>query len=203
MAYYIFKLVATAGLIVSVSEIAKRSSFLGGLIASLPIISLLSIMWLYIPVPRNRRLAATIWYRVVATSNRSFRSLTAIEHAAAWSAEKVPNAPPTSSIEAFFSSPPNCIRFDRPPQFRRGDIITHSVIHLMTQGQAARQLRFRVVRRVGRQHLCALEKFDRETFDFLSLAKNRFLMSCRDEPDPIRGGAPDRPPSGRPTDLKR
>ena len=48
MAYYIFKLAATAGLIVSISEIGKRSSFLGGLLASLPIISLLSIMWLYI-----------------------------------------------------------------------------------------------------------------------------------------------------------
>ena len=48
MTYYVFKLAITAGLIVAISEIAKRSTFLGGLIASLPIISLFSILWIYI-----------------------------------------------------------------------------------------------------------------------------------------------------------
>jgi len=48
MTYYIFKLVTTAGLIVAISEISKRSTFIGGLLASLPLISLLSILWLYI-----------------------------------------------------------------------------------------------------------------------------------------------------------
>jgi hypothetical protein len=38
----------TAVLIVAISEIAKRSSFFGALLAALPLISLLAILWLYI-----------------------------------------------------------------------------------------------------------------------------------------------------------
>jgi len=70
MAYYLFKLAATAGLIVLVSEIAKRSSFLGGLIASLPIISLLSIMWLYIDTGDTGKIAAfshSVFWLVIPT----------------------------------------------------------------------------------------------------------------------------------------
>jgi ABC-type xylose transport system permease subunit len=48
MTYYVIKVVLSAVLIVAVSEIAKRSSFLGGLVASLPIISLLAFVWLYV-----------------------------------------------------------------------------------------------------------------------------------------------------------
>jgi hypothetical protein len=48
MTYYIVKVALSAILIVAVSEIAKRSSFLGGLIASLPIVSLLAFVWLYV-----------------------------------------------------------------------------------------------------------------------------------------------------------
>ncbi len=47
MAYYLVKLVVSAGLIVVISEVSKRSGYLGGLIASLPLVSLLAIGWMW------------------------------------------------------------------------------------------------------------------------------------------------------------
>ncbi|MGH7587254.1 MAG: DUF3147 family protein [Gemmatimonadota bacterium] len=46
--FYVIKLVLSAGLIVLVSELAKRSSFFGGLVASVPFVSLLAMIWLYV-----------------------------------------------------------------------------------------------------------------------------------------------------------
>lgn len=47
MTYYLVKLFLSAGLIVAISEISKRSGYLGGLIASLPLVSLLAIGWMW------------------------------------------------------------------------------------------------------------------------------------------------------------
>lgn len=47
MTYIVLKFVISAAVLVAVSEIARRSSFLGGLLASLPLTSLLAIVWLY------------------------------------------------------------------------------------------------------------------------------------------------------------
>lgn len=47
MLHYIVKLVISASLIVIISEAAKRYSVFGALIASLPIVSILAICWLY------------------------------------------------------------------------------------------------------------------------------------------------------------
>lgn len=47
MIYYGIKVVITAILVVTISEIAKRSSFWGGIIASLPLTSVLAFIWLY------------------------------------------------------------------------------------------------------------------------------------------------------------
>jgi len=47
MIYYIIKTLISAVIVVVVSEIAKRSSLLGGLIASLPLTSILALIWLY------------------------------------------------------------------------------------------------------------------------------------------------------------
>ena len=44
---YLIKVVVTAILVVAISEVAKRSSFWGALLASLPITSLLAFLWLY------------------------------------------------------------------------------------------------------------------------------------------------------------
>jgi len=48
MTYYIFKLALTTGIVVAVSEISKRSSLFGGLLASLPLVSFLGIIWLHV-----------------------------------------------------------------------------------------------------------------------------------------------------------
>lgn len=48
MSYYLFKIGLTIVLVAAISEIAKRSTFTGALLASLPIVSILTIFWLYI-----------------------------------------------------------------------------------------------------------------------------------------------------------
>jgi len=47
MTYYILKVVISAALIVAISELAKRSTLAGALLASLPLVSLLAMIWLY------------------------------------------------------------------------------------------------------------------------------------------------------------
>lgn len=42
------KVFITAVLIVIISEVSKRTGYLGGLIASLPLVSYLSLIWLYV-----------------------------------------------------------------------------------------------------------------------------------------------------------
>jgi hypothetical protein len=48
MLYYAVKLLLSAVIIVAVSEIAKRQPTWGGALASLPLVSLLAIIWLYV-----------------------------------------------------------------------------------------------------------------------------------------------------------
>ncbi len=47
MAYYLIKLFLSATIIVLVTEVSKVNATLGGFIKSLPLISLLAILWLY------------------------------------------------------------------------------------------------------------------------------------------------------------
>lgn len=48
MVYYLVKLLLSAAIIVAVSEIAKRQPTWAGALASLPLVSLLAIIWLYV-----------------------------------------------------------------------------------------------------------------------------------------------------------
>jgi hypothetical protein len=48
MLYATIKLFTSAALIFGISELAKRDGWLGALLASLPTISLLAIVWLYV-----------------------------------------------------------------------------------------------------------------------------------------------------------
>ncbi|MBE0576525.1 MAG: DUF3147 family protein [Desulfuromonadales bacterium] len=48
MSFYLVKIVVTTGLIVIISEIAKRSSVVGAILASIPLVSVLAMLWLYI-----------------------------------------------------------------------------------------------------------------------------------------------------------
>jgi hypothetical protein len=48
LAYYLVKIAITTILIVAISEIAKRSTFVGAILASVPLISVLALVWLYV-----------------------------------------------------------------------------------------------------------------------------------------------------------
>ena len=48
MMQMIIKILISSGIIVLVSEIAKKNTFFRGLVASIPLISVLSMLWLYI-----------------------------------------------------------------------------------------------------------------------------------------------------------
>ena len=48
MTYYLVKIAITTVLIIAIAEIAKRSSFAGALLASVPLVSVLAMFWLYI-----------------------------------------------------------------------------------------------------------------------------------------------------------
>ena len=48
LTYYIVKVAVTAILVVLISEISKRSSFIGAVLASVPLTSVLAMIWLYL-----------------------------------------------------------------------------------------------------------------------------------------------------------
>ncbi len=58
MAYYLFKLFVSAVLIVAISEIARRSSFIGALLASVPLVSVMAMIWLYVDTGDAARVGA-------------------------------------------------------------------------------------------------------------------------------------------------
>lgn len=66
MTYFLIKVALSAVIIASVSEIAKRSPAFGALIVSLPLVSMLGMMWLWRDTHDPVRLAAhaeaTFWY---------------------------------------------------------------------------------------------------------------------------------------------
>ena len=58
MSQYVIKVLITTALVVAVSETAKRSAFAGGLLASLPLVSFLAIIWLYVETKDATKVAA-------------------------------------------------------------------------------------------------------------------------------------------------
>ena len=66
MQYIIIKYLITAGVVVLVSEFAKRSDKLGGLIAALPMVTVLTLIWLYVEHQPASKIANhayyTFWY---------------------------------------------------------------------------------------------------------------------------------------------
>ncbi|MDX9966237.1 MAG: DUF3147 family protein [Sulfuricurvum sp.] len=58
MLYYILKIAVTTLLIVLISEIAKRSSFWGAVLASIPLISVLAMVWLYVDTKDIAKISA-------------------------------------------------------------------------------------------------------------------------------------------------
>lgn len=64
--FMIIKYIVTAAAVVLVSEFAKASDKLGGLVASLPLITVLTLIWLYIEKQPTTKIANhayyTFWY---------------------------------------------------------------------------------------------------------------------------------------------
>lgn len=62
MQYIIFKYLLTAGVVVLVSELAKRSDRLGGFVAALPTVTILTLIWLYIEQQPTDKISNHAWY---------------------------------------------------------------------------------------------------------------------------------------------
>ena len=66
MTYLFIKYLITAAIVVLVSEFAKASDKLGGLVASLPLVTVLTLIWLFIEKQPTTKIANhayyTFWY---------------------------------------------------------------------------------------------------------------------------------------------
>ncbi|WP_324171849.1 DUF3147 family protein [Sulfurimonas sp.] len=68
MGYYILKILISAILIVIISEVSKRNSLFAGIVASLPLVSILAMIWLYIDtkdVAKVSELSSSIFWFVI------------------------------------------------------------------------------------------------------------------------------------------
>jgi hypothetical protein len=62
MPWIITKYLITAAIVVGVSELAKRSDRLGALLASLPLVTVLALTWLYVEKQPTEKIANHAWY---------------------------------------------------------------------------------------------------------------------------------------------
>jgi hypothetical protein len=61
MAWIAFKYIVTAALVVLVSELAKRNDKVGALVASLPMVTVLTLVWLHVERQPESKVAAHAW----------------------------------------------------------------------------------------------------------------------------------------------
>ncbi|MCE1115288.1 MULTISPECIES: DUF3147 family protein [Pseudomonas] len=62
MTWIITKYLVTAGIVILVSELAKRSDKLGGLVAALPLVTVLTLIWLYLESQCMEKISNHAWY---------------------------------------------------------------------------------------------------------------------------------------------
>lgn len=62
MSWLITKYLATAAIVVLVSELAKRSDKLGGFVAALPMVTVLALIWLHVERQPEPKIANHAWY---------------------------------------------------------------------------------------------------------------------------------------------
>jgi uncharacterized membrane protein (GlpM family) len=62
MAWLVTKYLITAAVVVLISEVAKRSDKLGGLIAALPMVTFLALIWLYVEKQPVEKISNHAWY---------------------------------------------------------------------------------------------------------------------------------------------
>ncbi|MCB1671803.1 MAG: DUF3147 family protein [Gammaproteobacteria bacterium] len=60
--WLIAKYLITAGMVVLVSEFAKRSDRLGAFVAALPLVTVLTLIWLYVERQDQSRIANHAWF---------------------------------------------------------------------------------------------------------------------------------------------
>ena len=68
MSYYLVKIIVTTLLVVLISEVAKKSSLVGAILASIPLISVLAMLWLYIDtrdIEKVSSLASSVFWLVL------------------------------------------------------------------------------------------------------------------------------------------
>jgi hypothetical protein len=63
--YYVFKYALTSAIIVSVSEVAKRSDRLGGLLAALPTVTVLTLIWMQVEGQSHELISNHAWYTLL------------------------------------------------------------------------------------------------------------------------------------------
>ena len=62
MVWLIAKYALTAGMVILISEVAKRSDRLGGLIAALPIVTILVLIWMKLENQDPQKISNHAWY---------------------------------------------------------------------------------------------------------------------------------------------
>ncbi|PRC92782.1 DUF3147 family protein [Solimicrobium silvestre] len=62
MLWIFTKYFVTAGVVMLVSEVAKRSDRLGGLLAALPLVTILTLIWLHFERQSTEKIANHAWY---------------------------------------------------------------------------------------------------------------------------------------------
>lgn len=62
MGWLLTKYLVTAAIVVAVSEVARRSDRLGGLLGALPLVILLAMVWLYVERQPEAKIANHAWY---------------------------------------------------------------------------------------------------------------------------------------------
>ena len=66
MLYLISKYLITAGMVVLISELAKKSDRIGALVASLPLVTVLTLIWLFVEGQSDTKISNhayyTFWY---------------------------------------------------------------------------------------------------------------------------------------------
>ena len=62
MAWLLSKYLVTAGIVVLVSELARRSDRLGALVAAMPLVTVLALVWLHLEQQSTQKIANHAWY---------------------------------------------------------------------------------------------------------------------------------------------
>ena len=66
LGWLVFKYLTTAAIVVAISEVAKRSDKMGALMAALPLVTIIALIWMYLEGQATAKLANhaffTFWY---------------------------------------------------------------------------------------------------------------------------------------------